>query len=95
MESGPDQGIDPHPEHMGGLCCGCKGDDWMLCYTGMRQPVAALARVPAGKRFRLSHIDPWNMTVTPTDTVVAAVAEKTPIPLTGRPYMAFLLESLA
>ncbi len=94
MESGPDRGIDPRPERMGGLYCGCKGDDWMLCYTGIRQPAEALARLPQGKRYRLSHVDPWNMTVAPTDTVVASAAEQVRIPLTGKPYMAFLLEAV-
>jgi hypothetical protein len=92
IESGPDRGIEPHPERMSGLHCGCKGDGWMLCYTGIRQPIEALARLPKGRRYRLTYIDPWNMTVTPTDTVIAGTADQVRIPLTGKSYAAFLLE---
>ena len=91
MESGPDLGIEPHPEWMGGLWCGCKGEGWMLCYTGMRQPVEALAKLPAGKTYRMSAIDVWNMTIEPTDTVVCGAATEVRIPLSGKPYRAFLL----
>jgi hypothetical protein len=94
IESGPDRGIEPHPERVSGLCCGCKGDEWMLCYTGVRQPIEALARLPQGRRYRLTHIDPWNMTVTPTDTVITCTADHVRIPLTGKSYAAFLLESV-
>jgi hypothetical protein len=94
MESGPDMGIEPHPERMQGLCCGCKGDRWILGYTGMRQPVEALAKLPAGKRYRLSHIDVWGMTVTSTDVVIEGKPDEVRIPLTGKPYAAFLLEEV-
>jgi hypothetical protein len=93
MESGPDKGIEPHPEWLHGLYCGCKGDTWILGYTGIRQPIHALAKLPKGKRYRLSYIDPWEMAVTPTQTVITGTGEDVQIPLTGKPYMAFLLES--
>jgi hypothetical protein len=92
MESGPDMGIDPHPEWLNGLYCGCKGDTRVLGYTGVRQPKEALARLPAGKRYRLSYIDPWEMTVTPTGTIVTGAATDVRIPLMGKAYAAFLLE---
>ena len=95
MESGPDMGIEPHPERMGGLYCGCKGDNWILCYTGVRQPIEVMAKLPAGKRYSLMHIDPWEMTVTKTDTVVTGAADEVRVPLTGKPYAAFLLEATA
>ncbi len=96
MESGPDMGMEPHSEWMSGLYCGCKGDTWMLCYTGVRQPVETWAKLPKGKRYSLTHIDPWEMTTTKAEGEVEAEDSDrgTPIPLTGKPYMAFLLEAV-
>ncbi|MFO7535285.1 MAG: DUF5060 domain-containing protein [Kiritimatiellia bacterium] len=95
MESGPDMGMEPHPERMRGLSCGCKGDDWILCYTGMRQPNETLAKLPAGKRYRLTHIDPWNMTVKKTKTIITGAGNsEVSVPLSGKTHRAFLLESV-
>ncbi len=92
MESGPDRGIDPQPQRMNGLWCGSKGDNWLLCYTGRSQPIEVLATLPAGRQYRLTHIDPWAMTITPTGTVITGASDQVRVPLTGKPYMAFLLE---
>src|SRR5450756_2618654 len=51
MELGPDMGIEPHPERMSGLYCAFKTDDWIVGYTGIRQPVEIPAKLPAGKRY--------------------------------------------
>lgn len=94
IESGPDCGLKPHPERMTGLACGCKGDEWILGYTGRCQPIKALARLPKGRCYRLSHIDPWDMTITPTCTEIVGVDGEVFIPLIGRPHMAYLLEAV-
>lgn len=94
LESGPDAGIEPHPERMSGLYCGFKTERWILGYTGIRQPVEAWAKLPAGRRYRLSYIDPWNMTITPTDTIITGSEQDVVVPLTGKPYTAFLLKAL-
>lgn len=93
MELGPDMGIEPHPERMSGLYCGFKTDDWIVGYTGIRQPVEIPAKLPAGKRYSLSYIDVWGMTVTKTTDIITAAQDETRIPLTGKPYAAFLLEA--
>ena len=67
-------------------------NNWIPCCTGVRQPIQAMAKLPAGKRYSLAHIDPWKMTVTKTDTAVTG-GDDARIPLTGKPYAAFLLEA--
>jgi hypothetical protein len=94
MESGPDMGIEPHPERMGGLWCGCKGERWVLGYTGPRQPREVHASLVEGKRYSLTMIDPWEMTVVKTNTVITGASGTTVIPLPARPYTAFLLEAV-
>jgi len=76
-----------------GLACGCKGDEWMLCYMGRCQPAEALARQPEGRRYLLSHIDAWDMTITATSTEIIGANGDVSVPLTGRPHMAFPLEA--
>lgn len=95
MESGPDMGIEPHPEYLNGSYCGCKTEKWILGYTGPRQPIYALAKLPGNRRYTLKHIDIWNMSVTQSSEIVTASPEEVRIPLTGKPYTAFLLEAVA
>lgn len=93
MESGPDMGLDPHPEWMSGMPCGCKTDRWILVYTGSRQPAEAWATLPVGREYSLTYIDVWEMTSVITDATVMGQDGEVCIPLTGKAYMAFLLEA--
>jgi len=92
MQSGPARGIDPHA--VGNQKpIGAKGGDWLLGYTGVRQPVEwPVANLPAGRRYRLEHIDPWAMTIREVETpIVADDQGRALLPMPGRPHQAFRL----
>jgi len=93
LESGPEVGVEPHPERMNYLTCGFKTERWILSYTGVRQPIEALAKLLPGQQYNLTYLDIWNMTFTPTGLTITGAADEVRIPLTGKPYAAFLLEA--
>jgi len=84
-------GIDPCPERMSGLTAGWKSPDWIIGYTGVRQPVETISKLPVGKIYTLQYIDTWDMTITTAKKKNKSDSEETTIPLPGKAYTAFLL----
>ncbi len=92
VAGGPDMTISACPDLIRGLVCGQRGDSWIIGYTGVGQPIEIFAKLPVGKRYNVRHIDTWNMQVVSAPDIVNADKNPVKIPLTGKPYMAFLLE---
>ena len=94
LEQVPHEPITTCPDIIRGLACGQRSGHWIIGYTGVRQPVEITASLPVGSHYRLHHIDTWNMTITEAETIQSGSEGSVRVPLTGKPYMAFILKAL-